>query len=191
MYYSCRNPVSPSRRRGLSSDSLDFVSLFFWLFHKVLNTTWFCHALSCHTNELCVDTCYSVYIHIYTLSVEMMLNCYFWIMRYKTSILHAQRASQTLVSGVLKNHTEVEALLPLFWMLAYLGEMSLFRASVTLNYILHAFDWCHRLLSPKEVKEKPLFKFKLYCFFAQISSFSSFSNSSDGTYTRSDYPRVI
>lgn len=113
MYYSCRNPVSPSWWWGLSSDSLDFVSLFFWLFHKVLNTTRFCHALSCCTKELCVDTCCSVYIYIYTLSVEMMLNCYFWIMRYKTSILYAQRASQTLVSGALKNHTEVEVLLSL------------------------------------------------------------------------------
>lgn len=121
-----------------------------------------------------------------------MLNCYFWIMRYRTSILCAQRASQTLVSGALKSHTEVERLLPLFWMLAYLGEISLFWASTVLNYILYAFYWCRRLLSPKEVNEKCLFKPKLYCFLSQISSFSSFSsNSSDGTHTRSDYPRVV
>lgn len=113
-----------------------------------------------------------------------MLNCYFWIMRYRTSILCAQRASRTLVSGALKSHTEVERLLPLFWMLAYWGEISLFWASTTLNYILYAFYWCHRLLSQKEVNEKRLFKPKLYCFLSQISSFSSFSsNSSDGTHT--------
>lgn len=180
MYYSCRNPVSASWRQGLSSDSLGFESLFFWLFHKVLNTTWFCHVLSCCTEELCVDTCCSVYIYIYT-SVEIRLNCYFWMMRYKTSILCAQRTSQNLVSGALKSHTEVEALLHLFWMLAYLGEISLFWAATTWNYILHAFYWCHRILSPKEVNGKPLFKPKLYDFLAQISSFSSFSNSSDGT----------
>lgn len=70
-----------------------------------------CHAVP---RSCVVDTCCSVYIYIYTMSMEIMLNYYFWIMRSKTSILHAQRASQTLVSGALQSHTEVEALLPLF-----------------------------------------------------------------------------
>lgn len=35
----------------------------------------------------------------------------------------------------------------LFWMSAYFG---LFWASTTLNYILYAFYWCHRLLSTKK-----------------------------------------
>lgn len=188
MYYSCRNLVSPLWRQGLSSDNLNFVSLFFsqgFEQNLILPCT-----VMLYQGVVCRHM-HSVYICIYTLSVEIMLNCYFWIMRYRTSILCAQRASQTLVSGALKSHTEVEGLLPLFWMLAYLGEISLFWASTTLNYILYAFYWCHRLLSPKEVNEKRLSKPKLYCFLAQISSFSSFSNSSDGTYTRSDYPRII
>lgn len=114
VYYSCRNHVSPSWRQGLSSDGMDFMRLLLWIFHKVLNTTWFCHALLCYTWELHVDTCCSVYIYIYTVSLEIMLDCHFWILRYKTSILHIQRVSQTLVSGALQSHTEVEALLPLF-----------------------------------------------------------------------------
>lgn len=74
-----------------------------------------------------------------------MLNCYFWIMRYKTSILYAQRASQILVRGALKNHTEVEALLPLFWMLPYLGEISLFWASTTFFMLfIDVTDFCHQ-----------------------------------------------
>lgn len=73
-----------------------------------------------------------------------MLNCYFG--EQGTTTLHGQKASQTLVSAALQRHTELEALLPLFWVSAYLGEISPFWPFAMLNDLLSGFYGWDRLL---------------------------------------------